>query len=756
MRWRRTWWIVVAMALAVLPTAVVLTIIRIVPQHRERIVTPKPEAPPDLEKLRSTFASGVDALRRRDGQAAVRIFSSFRFGGRAAEEYRLYFLAVGNQLSADRGAARIALARLWSRTPRLVFWQEGAFTLGSLYAASGDFRHAADIYSQLAARSDVSPIAGNARWQTVGSRFAAGDIASVLTAARHIAIKNPRSPQVEAAIAIVRSLTGIGPGQAIAVTPAERLERGVSLMRDGDPQHALDELTALQAANVVPGYLKQAVELNRGLALNQLRRFDESNKVLEPLVSRSFHVAIPAIYTAAKNYRTLAASINPVINKTIIVRQQVGTVRVKGKGKKKPEVRPRYANVRRKVQLIDLAKKAQKESYERLSIERLRDLLSLPLADEVRVEVLNVLIGIAEARNQDGYERELVLELARVDPGQEAGLQHFWDRTWSAYSSGDYNGARDLLVFVRETYRNPNVKRQAQYWYARTIEHLGQKEEAGAIYRSLAAAPYADLYVLHATARGAPRQEPSTNPLKVKRPDWRDMAERNMPKELRLAYELTALTDFNDARLEIQKNLSRANQPFADALLADLYNSSGEMLLMTRSLRRAFPQLATVEQDSVPPYFLQMYYPVKYVDTIIKYAKQNRLDPYLVMGLIHQESFFSPLARSPVGATGLMQLMPPTARELARRLGGSANVENPEVNIRLGTSYFRQLVNMFGGAVPLAVASYNAGQGNVLHWRRAAPHKPMDEFLESIPFPETRNYVKRVTMLSASYRRITL
>ena len=58
-------------------------------------------------------------------------------------------------------------------------------------------------------------------------------------------------------------------------------------------------------------------------------------------------------------------------------------------------------------------------------------------------------------------------------------------------------------------------------------------------------------------------------------------------------------------------------------------------------------------------------------------------------------------------------------------------------------------------AVPLAVASYNAGQGNVFRWRRAAPHKPMDEFLESIPFSETRNYVKRVTMLSASYRRIT-
>ena len=176
---------------------------------------------------------------------------------------------------------------------------------------------------------------------------------------------------------------------------------------------------------------------------------------------------------------------------------------------------------------------------------------------------------------------------------------------------------------------------------------------------------------------------------------------------------------------------------------------------MMRSARRAFPHLATVEQDSVPPYFLRMYYPRKYEDAIMKYARQNNLDPYLIMGLVHQESTFNPLARSPVGAVGLMQLMPPTAKELARRLRSSANVEDPEVNIRLGTFYFRQLVDMFGGVVQLAVASYNAGMGNVMRWRRAAPKKPLDEFIESMPFPETRNYVKRVTMLSASYRRLT-
>jgi soluble lytic murein transglycosylase len=127
------------------------------------------------------------------------------------------------------------------------------------------------------------------------------------------------------------------------------------------------------------------------------------------------------------------------------------------------------------------------------------------------------------------------------------------------------------------------------------------------------------------------------------------------------------------------------------------------------------------------------------------------------MGLIHQESFYNPRTKSSAGAIGLMQLMPATGKELGSRIFHGFSVgrlENPEVNIELGTMYFRSLVDLFGGKTELAIASYNAGRGNVAKWRRAAPHKPMDEFLESIPFAETRNYVKRVTMLGAAYARM--
>jgi soluble lytic murein transglycosylase len=209
-----------------------------------------------------------------------------------------------------------------------------------------------------------------------------------------------------------------------------------------------------------------------------------------------------------------------------------------------------------------------------------------------------------------------------------------------------------------------------------------------------------------------------------------------------------------DARLEVQKNISDRNRRYGEAILGDLFFSGGSHHLAFDYMRRAWPQLATVEQDQVPRHFIDLYYPLRYETWIREYAERNRLDPYLVMGLIRQESAYDPSARSRVGATGLMQIMPATGRELAgklRSLLGDPPLDDPHTNIRLGTFYLRHLINRFGGVEELAIAAYNGGQGNVNKWRRTNK-RPLDEFVESIPFSETRNYVKRVTMLRSTYR----
>jgi soluble lytic murein transglycosylase-like protein len=728
-------------------------------EERAAEAAKKPEAPPDLANLRNTWTAGLDAVRKNDGGEAVKQLASFTFGSRHVEQYRLYYLARGYELSKDAAAQRATLAALRAAGPKLVVWPDAATRLANLYAAAGDWPRASSVAVGLATGPDTAPdVAAAARWQAFELRLAGGDLSGALVAARELVVKDPAAPQAAEAIAAIRSIEGLPGDAAIRLTAEERLERAVSFLRDGQPDNALAELETL--APYAPQSLAEAVALNRGIALFQLRRFDDAIRELEPLTSSSYRYAIPALYHAAKSYRTLADSINPNVTKVVVQKQQVGTTKVKqGKGKSaKTVTKPKFANVKKNVQLVDLARKAKRDQYDRLATERLKDLLVLPIADPVRLEVLNTLAASAEAKNQDAYEEELIPKIIALDPLADPGLQHFWDKGWAAYARGDLAAAKTIFDYIRGTYRSPNVRRQSTYWYARTIERLGEKPQAVDLYRQLASAPYDDVYALDAEARGATRQSLPPNPLTQNRPDWSAIAEQTMPAELRLAYELTALADMPDAQRELEKNTSAANQPFADALLADLYNASGNTLEMYKTIRRAFPQLATVEQDSVPPYFLKMYYPIKYEKSIRRYSEKFGTDPNLIMALCLQESYYNPRAKSRVGATGLMQLMPATGKEIAHKLHGvfgSGDLQNPDTNIELGTYHFRELVNLFSGNWQLAVASYNAGQGNVAKWRRAAPSKPMDEFLESIPFPETRNYVKRVTLLSSTYRRLT-
>ena len=735
----------------------ILTLRRREGQHAEPDVATKPGAPRDLQKLREVYAAGKAALQRNDGTDAVGHFQSFDFGDRAVEEYRLYYLANGHELRGDPHAARRTLARLWRRNPRLIYADDAAFHLAGLYSAEGDWAHAADVYSSLARRSEVRAVGAKARWRAVNARLHAGDVAGAFYSARNLLIRDPAAEEAEHAAALVRAVAGVAEDAPIPLTASERLDRATALVTAGEETRALAELATLEP--VAPHY-RQAIRLQRGIALHQLRRFEDSNEALEPIFSGYFKIAIPALRYSAKNHGALAASINPNIVKTVKERKRVGSVKVRvGKGTKRRTVtRPKYRTVFRKVTLVDLPKKKKKDEHERLSSERLKDLLSLPLDEEVRIETLNGLIARAEAKSQTEYLQELVPELLKIERDADPALQYFWDRAWAAWTRGDLGTAGPLFRFIADTYTNPNVRRQSDYWWARTIERQGKKKEAAEAYRRLASAPYADLYAIHSVSRGARRQDPPGNPLRKEGPDWTEIADHEMPDELRLAYELTSLADMREAVLEVRRNMGRKNARFAEALLADVYHSQGNELLMYRSIRRAWPQLATVEQDSVPAYFLRMYYPMKFQEPIEENAADQGLDPNLVRALILQESYYNPEAKSRVGATGLMQLMPPTASEHAKRLRipfAASRLENPDINVRLGTYHLRMLLRLFSGNVYFAVAAYNAGQGNVAKWRRAAPKRPMDEFIEAIPFQETRNYVKRVTMLRSAYRRMT-
>lgn len=144
---------------------------------------------------------------------------------------------------------------------------------------------------------------------------------------------------------------------------------------------------------------------------------------------------------------------------------------------------------------------------------------------------------------------------------------------------------------------------------------------------------------------------------------------------------------------------------------------------------------------------LDWRFPEAYREHFIYWGQQTGVDPYLLMGIARRESAYNPVALSPAGARGLMQIMPGTATLLSRQLGisdpGPYGVLDPELNIRLGSTYIRDMTARYRGNRLAAAAAYNAGPGRVDRWLQQAPEE-FDLFVESIPFRETRNYVQAV------------
>ena len=176
------------------------------------------------------------------------------------------------------------------------------------------------------------------------------------------------------------------------------------------------------------------------------------------------------------------------------------------------------------------------------------------------------------------------------------------------------------------------------------------------------------------------------------------------------------------------------------------------------AMKRAYPEWVTESGDALPDPVWQILFPLQYGDRLAANAAASAVDPSLVAAVILQESTFDAGAVSGAGAHGLMQLMPPTGRDLARGVGIKklqvAQLHEPEIGLKLGTIYLAEMIDRFGGKVERAVAAYNAGPRRVAVWNLARPGMTAEEFVDSIPFSETRTYVMLVLAAQEQYRRI--
>ncbi len=213
------------------------------------------------------------------------------------------------------------------------------------------------------------------------------------------------------------------------------------------------------------------------------------------------------------------------------------------------------------------------------------------------------------------------------------------------------------------------------------------------------------------------------------------------------------------AEAELRFGATNGGQPHVLALeLARLASRQGEYGRSIRYIKGVFPGYLSVPRDSAPGELWRLAFPLPYRRELERYCRIHKLDLWLVAGLIRQESEFDPNALSRAGARGLMQILPSTGRQLSRKLGvrrfGTSMLNRPEFNIRLGTYYFRWLLDEHSGNIEAALASYNGGKRRAVDWLGWADFEDAVEFVETIPITETRGYVQAVLRNAAVYREL--
>ncbi len=375
-------------------------------------------------------------------------------------------------------------------------------------------------------------------------------------------------------------------------------------------------------------------------------------------------------------------------------------------------------------------------------------LLARDVAPPERHRLLVEAVRAAARLGLSGDAERFLPALVAIDPATTLGSEELFRASFLrtlARSPEQYRAAAGDLQAQATLYQDVAVRRRATYWAARSLEALGRETAARSLYASLVSTAVPDLYARWAGGRigipvsaALPAEAPAPPARHPLRPDAPSLPSREL-----LAVGLSSLAE--DAA-----EAERSQDPlFLAACAAERF----EFRRAVTILKARWPELGTPDEGALPLAVRRAFYPFRQEALIVREATVNGLPPALVYGVIRQESLFQTSARSGVGATGLMQVMPGTGRYLLRqeKRRGRPDLRDPEVNVRLGARYLAMMLREFDGNRIAALAAYNAGPGRPKRWRAQAPGLAEDEFLEAMPLFEPRDYVRRVLFFEAAY-----
>jgi soluble lytic murein transglycosylase len=645
-----------------------------------------------LDKQREIFRLGHRFLQEKNYEGA-RVFLS-----RALEvypllaDYSLYYLGT---LSRDEGQseeARNFFRRLLAEHPDSVWQDRTAVELAKFALAENSWAEAARYAEQArASRAASDPVHQQATLILAQAREGQGDLTDAYDLYQEVRRSGPRTPGDQTAKARIEHLRAAEPIRFALTTDREYVDETRLLIQEGDTSQA--ETRARQFSEKFPS--------------SPLK--PEMLSLLGPLYKRQGQVedAIAAWKEIVESYP---------------------------KSPLAPAALYDWAT---------LLWNKDRNDEARTVFERLTQRYS---RHEKAADAWYAIGRIFQEQREDQRAAAAYQRLAAMFPDTQLAREGRWREGWMAYRRQDFAQAEKLFAALAKSAGGTPEGESALYWQARSADRQAQTTRARQLYRDLLRRYPDGYYALWAERRldlSASALQPGTDGTATV-----PLLSPPLNRHYRRSQELYAIGLLQLARREL--DVVKDGAPRDTAFRRFLLSEYSRLQDYAAALR-----FAAILSREGHGNWLGYLFPHAYWETVNTQAQAKRLDPYLVLALIRQESMFDPEAVSPAQAYGLMQLLPRTAARLtnAQSVSPTALVD-PEFNVRTGTLYLRQLLDLYDEKLFMAVAAYNAGENAVDKWRARYADLEEDEFIESISYRETRNYVKLVLRNYRTYRRL--
>ena len=652
-------------------------------------VVAQSEAPGTQPEPERRWAAAVEAYQQGDVEPLIREFGTDAAKDSVIGDHVRYLRAEALSRRDDLAAAREAALSVVDRYPKSRLAPRALLLAATLDLRVDQDASAQTVLVRLINSYPDSPELPGALYLLAMTAETLGQLDAAALTYRDVRILTPASGYADGAGDHIAALQAAG-ARLPPLTPSQRVDRVERLLRANVPDVAMTE------AQSIVDEVKEGAVVTRALRVvadsaRSLRRYDVAARTLGLVIDRS---------PAERRPRLKLEQARLYVRAKDLGRALTGLEAVAGTG-----------------------------------------------AEADKAEALYLKALVLEDLNRDPEAITAYRAVVAQFPTREAAAASLWRLGWLAYGKRDAQGAQKSWARLAALPSAGAYRMPALYWTGRAREQAGGGEAAELYNQILSEAPRSYYGMLAAGRLGRAREGGVAGQIALP-PEPRDALTDDSGLARVVLLRRINLIDAAASELEDAVQ-GAASDPVRLYGMAGVYVEAERYHMALRIMRRHFQTLASTGDPTLPRAFWEMFYPYAWRDEMREAAQRRGIDPYLVAAVVREESSYYPRATSPVGARGLMQLMPATARLMAP----TGDLEDPGFNIELGTRFLAGLMREFNDP-RLALAAYNAGPNRVRQWLNTWRSDDIEAFVEQIPFDETRLYVKKVVLSWDEYRRI--